>query len=206
MGVKNLVNFKLFAKKRAFFSKFMVFKHFWTPYPFPVAKFLNFLPKSASFFQKTWFLSIFGPHFRFLCQNFATFCHKAREALKNLKNQLISCFRFRFFWKNRQFFKVFAKKPRVFFKKTRFSSISGPYFRFLWQNSATFCQNTEVKPWKIWFSKENQLPFPVFSIFAIFGPQFHQLFATDIRCTKKNLRKKVTSGEKSTSVSCFSLG
>ena len=59
----------------------------------------------------------------------------------------------------------------------------------------------------IWhFRWKNPLPFPVFSIFAIFGPQFHQLFATDIRCTKKNLRKKITSGEKSTSVSCFSLG
>jgi hypothetical protein len=42
--------------------------------------------KFQTFFQKAWFLSIFGPHFRFLWQNFATFCHKAREALKILKN------------------------------------------------------------------------------------------------------------------------
>jgi hypothetical protein len=74
LGVKNLVNFKLFAKSCVFFSKNMVFKHFWTPFPFPVAKFRNFLPKGACFFQKTWFLSIFGPHFRFLWQNSATFC------------------------------------------------------------------------------------------------------------------------------------
>ena len=43
----NLVNIKLFVKKRAFFSKNMVFKHFWTPFPFPVAKVRNFLPQSA---------------------------------------------------------------------------------------------------------------------------------------------------------------
>ena len=49
------------------------------------------------------------------------------------------------------------------------------------KNSATFCHYTEVKPWKIWFSLENQVPLPSFCNFAIFGPHFHQLFATDIR-------------------------
>ena len=48
------------------------------------------MPKSTFFFQKTWFLSISGPYFRFLWPIFKTFCHKAREALKNLKKQLTS--------------------------------------------------------------------------------------------------------------------
>ena len=108
-----------------FFSKTKVFKHFWKPFPFPVATFHNFLLKRARFFHKL-----------------------------------------------------------------RFLSISGPYFRFLWQNSATFCQNTEVKPWKIWFSKENQLPFPFFSIFAILRPHFHQLFAKILRWSLENFKFK----------------
>ena len=51
------------------------------------------------------------------------------------------------------------------------------------------------------FRLKNQLPPLFFSIFAIFRPHFHQLFAT---ITPKTLETWKTSGEKSTSVSCFS--
>ena len=88
-------------------------------------KFLNFLWKSARFFQKTWFLSNFGPHFRFLWPNFATFCHKAREAFENFeKSTSVS-----------SFFSNFA--------------IFGPHFHQLFATR-------RVKPWKIW--KNSWLP------------------------------------------------
>jgi hypothetical protein len=52
---------------------------------------------------------------------------------------------------------------------------------------------------------KNQLPPLFFSIFAIFRPHFHQLFATITPKTLETWRKKkLTSGEKSTSLSCFS--
>ena len=63
---------KFLLKHRGFFSKTKVFKHFWTLFPFPVAKFRNFLPKFLKnqlpfpFFS---IFAIFGPHFH---QLFAT--------------------------------------------------------------------------------------------------------------------------------------
>ena len=130
--MKNLGNFKLFVTKRAFFSKTKVFKHFWKPFPFPVAKFHNFLLKSARFFIKLRFLSIFGPYFRFLWPIFKTFCHKAREALKILKNQL--------------------PLPFVFFSNF---AIFGPHFHQLFATK-------RVKPWKILKFWNFWLPFPFF--------------------------------------------
>ena len=74
-----------------------------------------------------------------------------------------------------------SKKPLKF---SGFLLLKKKIFAYLaWnlKNSATFCHNTEVKPSKIWFSLENQVPLPFFCNFAIFGVHFHQLFATDIR-------------------------
>jgi len=92
--VKNLVNFKLFAKKRAFFSKNMVFKHFWTPFPFPVAKFRNFFAKSVCFFQKNMVFKHFWTPFPFPVANFhfqtpfsPTFCHYNAQNMRNLEKK-----------------------------------------------------------------------------------------------------------------------
>jgi len=130
-----------------FFSKNMVFKHFLTPFPFPVAKFINFLWKSAGFFQKTWFLSNFGPHFRFLWPNFTTFCHKAREAFENFeKSTSVSSFFSNFAIFRPQFHQLFATR--------------------------------RVKPWKIW--KNSWLPAEI-ELLPVENPRklvkFSKLFA-----------------------------
>jgi hypothetical protein len=55
--------------------------------------FSKFLLKMRVFFQKPRFSSNFGPYFRFLWPNFATFCHKAREAFENFeKSTSVSAF------------------------------------------------------------------------------------------------------------------
>jgi hypothetical protein len=88
----------------------MVFKHFWTPFPFPVAKFRNFLPKSACFFQKNMVFKHFWTPFPFPVANFhfqtpfsPTFCHYNAQNMRNLEKKMLTSgeksihFRFLFF-------------------------------------------------------------------------------------------------------------
>jgi hypothetical protein len=79
---------------------------------------------------------------------------------------------------------------------------------FFWKMFEKLAKKGEIGllPVNFWhFRLKNQLPPLFFSIFAIFRPHFHQLFATITPKTLETWRKKkLTSGEKSTSVSCFS--
>ena len=83
--------------------------------------------------------------------------------------------------------KVYQEEFKKIFKKSASVSDFEHFCHFQTPFYLGLCQYTKVKPWKIWFSKEVSK----FYHFAIFGPHFHQLFAKILRCTKKNLRKKV---------------
>ena len=61
LGVKNLVNFKLFVKKRVFFSKNMVFKHFWTPISVSCGKSSQLFATKRVKPWKIWKISWFRP-------------------------------------------------------------------------------------------------------------------------------------------------
>ena len=74
-----------------------------------------------------------------------------------------------------------ALKNLIFLRKSSSASVFLQFCHFRTPFSPTFCHGHKVKPWKIWFSKENQFPFPISTNFAIFGPQFHQLFAKILR-------------------------
>ena len=123
---------------RGFFSKTKVFKHFWTLFPFPMAKFRNFLPQGACSLWKFWKINfcfrffsnfaifglpfplfsnfaIFGPHFH---QLFATDIRWSLEKFDFLRK--IS-FRFRFLP-----ILPFSIKGACFFQKTWFLSNFGP--------------------------------------------------------------------------------
>ena len=132
-------------KGACFFSKNMVFKQFWTPFPFPVAKIRNFLPKywgeafkNLIFLRKSSSASVFLQFCHFRTPFSPTFCHGPK--VKPGK-----------FWKN-----------LIFGPNSRFPSLLFPVpviFWAFWANPSqifkTFCHRHKVKPWKIWFSKEN---------------------------------------------------
>ena len=152
--------------------------------------------------------------------NFATFCHKAREAFENFeKSTSVSAFFSNFAIFRPHFHQLFATrrvKPWKFWKNSWLPAeiellpVEIPRKLVIFWKPETEIGFFWHFRWKI------QLPFPVFSIFAIFGPHFHQLFAKILRWSLENLDLKTgngnrpTSGEflslpvkKSTSVSCF---
>merc|ERR1712208_111646 len=109
---------------RVFFSKNMVSKHFWTLFPFPVAKFLNiWFVKSTSafmgvFFSKNMVSKHFWTLFPFPVANFL----------------------------NIWFVKSTSAFIGCFFQKTWLPCIFGPYFRFLLPNFSTSGSSNQHRP------------------------------------------------------------
>ena len=107
----------------------------------------------------------------------ANFSNFLLKYLENLKNQLTSG----------EFLSHPVEKINFRFRLKHFFHFQTPF-------SPTFChynaQNMRNLEKKKLTSREKSTSVSCFSSFSIFRPHFHQLFATDIRCTNKNLEKK----------------
>ena len=138
----------------------------------------KYLPKGACFFQKTWFLSNFGPHFRFRWQKSATFCHKARETFENFEK---------------------STSASGFFSNFSNFAIFGPHFHQLFATR-------RVKPWKFW--KNSWLPAEI-ELLPVEIPRklvkFSKLFAKILRWSLENLNLKTGNGNRPTSCEFLSL-